>query len=123
MADAGTAGEARHLRQRVSRTDAAGRGPICSLCGLERSAVLGGCPAGGRGVRAVFRSVWTLRPAGSDDHSDRPQARLLLPVAVRAALATSALARDSGSADWAGGGDSRIAASSLSGGRRREKLE
>src|SRR5262249_6420473 len=101
MADAGAGGEAGHLPPGGSRTDAAGWGPICSLCSLERPAVLGGSPAGGRGMRAVFRPVRTFRPTGSDDHSDCAQARLFLLVAVRAALAASALAGDSGFADRA----------------------
>jgi mono/diheme cytochrome c family protein len=55
-----------------------------------------GCAAGRRRMRVYLRSVRSDGQAGSDDHPDRAEARLLLPVALCAALAAAAVARDAG---------------------------
>ncbi len=59
-------------------------------------------------LRGLLRSVRADGPAGPDDHPDRAEAGLLLPVAVRAALAASAVARDAGAPHRSGRRDRRL---------------
>ena len=100
MADAGTHRETRNLRSRVSRTDQERWRAFRSLCRLERYVFRGLHPPGSRRVRVLLRSVWADRAARSDNHPDRTEARLLLPVALCPALAAPALARDTSPSHW-----------------------
>ena len=75
------------------------------------------------GMRAVLRPVRADRPARSDDHPDRAEARLLLPVALCAALAAAAVARNAGAPHRTGRRDRRAAPAAVSLRRRREELE
>ena len=109
MADAGTRRPARDLPARIPRADEERRRAVRSLRRLEGPVLRGVHPARGRRVRAVFRPVRSERPAGSDDHPDRAEARLLLPVALRPALAAAAVARDAGAAHRPGRRDRRAA--------------
>ena len=60
---------------------------------------VGGRPGGGRCVRGVFRSLRSHRAARSDHYSNRSQARLLFPVALRVARAAASFDGDAGASD------------------------
>ena len=82
--------------------------PFVPYADLERSVLRGLHSSGSRRMRALVRSVWAHRQAGSDDHPDRAEARLLLPVALCLALAAPALARNAGPAHRPGRGHPRL---------------
>ena len=109
--------------QRISRTDQERWRSVRSLCRLERPVLRGLYPAGGRRLRGLFRAVRADRQAGSDDHPDRAEARLLLPVALCLALAAAALARNAGPAHRTGPGHPRLAPASVPLRRGRKELE
>ncbi len=52
-------------------------------------------------VRCVLRALRTERLSRPDHHSNHPQARLLLPLALRHAGAAAAVAGNASAADWA----------------------
>src|SRR5215469_5950402 len=114
MADAGTHCTTSNLRSRISRAYEKRRGPLRSLCGLERHVLRGVHYPGGRRVRVVLRSIWANRKARSDDHPNRPKAGLLFLVALCFTLFASAVARNTRITDRTGGGHCRSAASSFS---------
>src|SRR6185295_12063094 len=123
MADARAHRQARDVPQRVSRADQERWRCLRSLCRLEGYFLRGLHPSGGRGLRALVRAIRADWPAGSDDHPDRTETRLLLPMAVCLALLAAALARNTGPAHRSRAGYPRIAPSSVPLGRRREELE
>src|SRR5262245_57272213 len=52
-----------------------------------------------RGVRLVFRPIWSKRAAGSHHHPNSAAAGLLLLVGVRRTVFASVITRDTGDAD------------------------
>src|SRR6266849_2851461 len=70
-----------------------------------------------------FWSLWSKRPTGSDDHSDRPTSRLLLFVAVCSALVPAPVCRDAHPADWSCRRNHCPAGASFCSRRRGEELE
>src|SRR5215831_16659993 len=111
MADAGTHCTTSKLRSRISHAYEKRRGPLRSLRRLERHVLRGVHHPGGRRVRVVLRSIWANWQAGSDNHPDCPTARLLFLVALCFALAASAVARNTSTADRTSGGHCWSAAS------------
>src|SRR5215470_16545735 len=99
MADARTDCTTGNLRSRISRAYKKRRGPLRSLCRLERHVLRGVHHAGCRRVRAILRSLWTNRQARSDDHPNCSEAGLLFLVALCFALSASAVARNTSTAD------------------------
>src|SRR2546426_12107638 len=73
-------------------------------------------------MRGLLRSIRADRQAGSDYYSDRAEARLLFPVALRFALPAAAIDGDSRTPHWPGRGHPRIASPSVSVRRRRKEL-
>src|SRR5258706_16360814 len=122
MANAGTPGEARHLRQRISRTDEKGWRSVRSIRDLERSVLCRIRSLSRRSLRSVLRSVRANRQTGPYNYSNGAEARLLLPVALCLALVASAFYGDSSATCWPGAGDYWFAPSAFSRGRRRKEL-
>src|SRR5580692_12754069 len=121
MAHAGAHCEARDLYERVSRTDQEGRRAVRALRDLEGPVLCCFHLISRRSMRFVLWSVRTNRQAGPYDYSNGPEARLLLPVALRTALAASSVSRDSCATRRSGRGDYRLAASAFSLWRRRKE--
>src|SRR4030095_4848222 len=83
---------------------------------------LGVHPPGCRAVRLLLRPFRADWPAGPDHHPDRTEAGLLLPLALRPALAPPALARDTGSPHRTGPRHRGAPAPPIPVGRRGEEL-
>src|SRR3981189_1371623 len=73
-------------------------------------------------MRALLRSLRSKRTAGSHDHSNGAETRLLLPVALRVALALASFDGDSGPSHRSRNSHRRSRSSSISIRRRREEL-
>src|SRR6476620_227508 len=102
MADARAHRKTRDLYQRVSRTSQERWRSVLLVWRLERHVLCGVHHSGGRRLCALFWTIWPNRPARSDHHSNRSQARLLFPVALRFAVAASAVTGDACTPDRAG---------------------
>src|SRR5450432_699118 len=102
MADAWPAREKSNLRNRVPRIDEEGRRSVCPVRGMERSVLRGLHPNGSGRMRCVLWAIWTHGPPGPDDHSDRTETRLLLSVALRAALALATFDGNARASYWPG---------------------
>src|SRR5215467_1726203 len=114
MANARTSCTTSNLRSRISRADEKRRGPLRSLRRMEGHVLCRVHYFGGGRVRLVLWSIWANRQAGSDNHPNCSEARLLFLVALCLALAASAVARDTSTANRTRGGNCRTAASSVS---------
>ena len=90
MADAGPRRQARHLSQRVSRTDAQGRRAVCAGCLPQRLRVLRFDHSGLGRVRRVFRTVWPEGATRPHRRASGAQAGLLLSLDVRGSGAFAA---------------------------------
>src|SRR5205823_1809178 len=88
----------------VSPADARrGRDPVRAGGRMEGHLLLGLHPPVDRRVRRCPRPLRARRCPRPDDHPDRAATRLLLPVALRRAVAAAAVARASGVAGCGGG--------------------
>src|SRR5262249_28354472 len=101
--------ETRDLHERISRVDQEGWRAVRALCGMEGPVFCSVHPAGRCRMRCLVWSIWAGGQAGSDDHPDRAEARLLLPVALCLALSSSAINGDARTADWSRHRDPGIA--------------
>src|ERR1700758_1248249 len=104
MADAGSYCEASDLRKRIPGADKTRWCAIRSLCCLERHVLCGIRYPGGCRLCAIFRPVWADRYAGSDDHPNGSEARLLFLVALCVAVTASAVSGDTRTSDRSRGG-------------------
>src|SRR6266446_6093029 len=114
MADAGARRATHDVPGGVSPADArSGWDPVRAGGRLEGHLLLGLHPPVDRRVCRYPRPLRTRRCARPDDHPDRAASRLLLPVALRRAVAAAAVARDARVADRTGDRAARAAGASL----------
>src|SRR6266849_2739986 len=123
MADAGTRRAPRDVPGGVSPADArSGRDPVRAGGRMEGHLLLGLHPPVDRRVCGHPRPLRALRFPRPDDHPDRAASRLLLPVALRRAVAAAAVARDARVADRTGDRAARAPGASVRLRRGREEL-
>src|ERR1043166_5414213 len=87
---------ATYEREHHELTRTHGGRAFLSVCDLEGRVLRRVHPDCRRRMRLVLRAVRPDRASRSDDHPERAQARLLLPMDVRAALAAAAVTRNAG---------------------------
>src|SRR6266850_7699065 len=100
MAHAGTPGQARNVRKRISPTHKKRRRAVRSLRGVERPVLCRFHPLGSGRMRRLLWSVRSNRAPRPHDHPDRAETRLLLFVAIRFAVILAAFNGDASSPHW-----------------------
>src|SRR5260370_27637551 len=123
MAHAGSHRPAHHVFAGISRTHAQAGCAVRAERSVEGHFLLWFHTSCDCCLRGSFWALWSKRPTGSDDHSDRPAARLFLFVAVCTALVLASLCPDPHPADWSFRGNHRPAGASFRSRRRREEPE
>ena len=123
MAHAGTHSSPRHVYAGISPAHTQRGHPVRAWGSVERHILLLLHTSCNCGLRNSLWSLWSRRPTGSDDHSDRPTSRLLLSVVVCSAFVPAPSCRDADSTDWSGYRNPCPSGASVFRWRRREELE